>query len=619
MVLNEGTLLQGGKYRIDKCIGHGGFGITYLAVQVGLDREVAIKEFFIRKHCSRDEATKQVCTSSAGEAVVAKYRQKFIKEAKTIAALNHPNVVKIYDVFEENHTAYYVMERLEPRELSVRIPATGLPEHEALGYLRQIGEALKYVHSKKILHLDVKPSNVMFRNTGEAVLIDFGISKRYDSSGGQTSSTPIGVSVGYAPIEQFNQDLKSFTPATDVYSLAATLYKLVTGVTPPDTTSITDGEEDWLPNNLSARVRDAIKAGMAIKRKDRPQTVEAFLKMLESRDRRGTGADVSNNEQEETLTVDDLRQNKPFATAKETSVVGAVRQKPQKRVPPANSPKKTGGGSSKTLIVTVISFVVFAVIGVVVGFMLTGEKEDEQGRVAEAPKVIPVSGEVIPVSGGTDTPYVMKPKELDYKYSDIYPMVFVEGGRFDMGTEEESFKNPLQENVFVSSFYIGKYEVSKEFWNRVMGKKTGKNDEPVTDVSYNDALKFIEKLNSICGTYSFSLPTEEQWEYAASGGVKDNGDNYATSDGNIDDVYYDKLEPCEVDSKKCINALGLYHMSGNVAEWCINKDPDSRDGALRGGSYFDCEKDYVNVSFRLLADKSYKDDEIGFRIVYNVN
>ena len=609
MVLNEGALLQGGKYKVEKCIGHGGFGITYLAVQVGLDREVAIKEFFIRKHCSRDESTKQVYTSPAGEAIVAKYRQKFIKEAKTIAALNHPNVVKIYDVFEENNTAYYVMERLEPRELSVRIPATGLPEQEALGYLRQIGEALKYVHSKKILHLDVKPSNVMFRNTGEAVLIDFGVSKRYDSNGGQTSSTPIGVSVGYAPIEQFNQDLKSFTPATDVYSLAATLYKLVTGVTPPDTTSITDGGDDWLPDGMSSLVRDAIKAGMAIRRKDRPQTVQEFLDMLESHGRKGAGAYVGNNVQEETLTVDDLRQNKPFAAAEETSVVDAVRQKPQRRVPPANRPKKTGGGSKKTLIVKAICFIAFAAVGAVVAFMLMGGKEEQ---VAEAPKVIQVSG-------GTDTPSGMKPKELDYKYSDIYPMVFVEGGRFDMGTEEESFKNPLQENVYVSSFYIGKYEVSKEFWNRVMGKKTGKNDEPVIDVSYNDALKFIEKLNSICGTYSFSLPTEEQWEYAASGGVKDNGDNYATSDGNIDDVYYDKLEPCEVDSKKCINALGLYHMSGNVAEWCINKDPDSRDGALRGGSYFDCEKDYVNVSFRLPADKSYKDDEIGFRIVYNVN
>ena len=589
MVLNEGTLLQGGKYRIDKCIGHGGFGITYLAVQVGLDREVAIKEFFIRKHCSRDEATKQVCTSSAGEAVVAKYRQKFIKEAKTIAALNHPNVVKIYDVFEENHTAYYVMERLEPRELSVRIPATGLPEQEALGYLRQIGEALKYVHSKKILHLDVKPSNVMFRNTGEAVLIDFGISKRYDSSGGQTSSTPIGVSVGYAPIEQFNQDLKSFTPATDVYSLAATLYKLVTGVTPPDTTSITDGEEDWLPNNLSARVRDAIKAGMAIKR-----TVEAFLKMLESRDRRGTGADVSNNEQEETLTVDDLRQNNPFATAKETSVVGAVRQKPQKRVPPANIPKKTGGGSSKTLIVTVISFVVFAVIGVVVGFMLTGEKE-EQGQVAEAPKVIPVSG-------GTNTSSDMKPKELDYKYSDIYPMVFVEG------------------NGQIDDFYIGKYEVSEKFWKKVMGglpgyyESSGENF-PIIQYSYQDIENFIKQLNKKTHK-GFSLPTVEQWEYAAKGGRKSEKTDFAGTD-NFHRIVCQTDAPVRVDASDwAINTLGLYHMSGNVPEM-TKKMPGVGYYELKGGSYDDDPKGtYIKESNIVpVSDVTLK---TGFRLIMEV-
>lgn len=566
MVLNEGALLQGGKYKVEKCIGHGGFGITYLAVQVGLDREVAIKEFFIRKHCSRDESTKQVYTSPAGEAIVAKYRQKFIKEAKTIAALNHPNVVKIYDVFEENNTAYYVMERLEPRELSVRIPATGLPEQEALGYLRQIGEALKYVHSQKILHLDVKPSNVMFRNTGEAVLIDFGVSKRYDSNGGQTSSTPIGVSVGYAPIEQFNQDLKSFTPATDVYSLAATLYKLVTGVTPPDTTSITDGGDDWLPDGMSSLVRDAIKAGMAIRRKDRPQTVQEFLDMLESHGRKGAGAYVANNVQEETLTVDDLRQNKPFAAAEETSVVDAVRQKPQRRVPPANRPKKTGGGSKKTLIVTAICFIAFAAVGAVVAFMLMGGKEEQ---VAEAPKVIQVSG-------GTDTPSGMKPKELDYKYSDIYPMVFVEG------------------NGQIDDFYIGKYEVSEKFWKKVMGGLPESSfgimshgDKcPVVGCLYDQAQTFVDKLNKQTGM-RFSLPTEEEWEYAARGGKKNQDYPYSGTEDSKS-IVWDRDAPVYVDNKDYPeNALGLSHMSGNAAEWC--------HGVVKGGSYDDIDVDYCRI------------------------
>lgn len=575
MVLNEGALLQGGKYKVEKCIGHGGFGITYLAVQVGLDREVAIKEFFIRKHCSRDESTKQVYTSPAGEAIVAKYRQKFIKEAKTIAALNHPNVVKIYDVFEENNTAYYVMERLEPRELSVRIPATGLPEQEALGYLRQIGEALKYVHSKKILHLDVKPSNVMFRNTGEAVLIDFGVSKRYDSNGGQTSSTPIGVSVGYAPIEQFNQDLKSFTPATDVYSLAATLYKLVTGVTPPDTTSITDGGDDWLPDGMSSLVRDAIKAGMAIRRKDRPQTVQEFLDMLESHGRKGAGAYVANNVQEETLTVDDLRQNKPFAAAEETSVVDAVRQKPQKRVPPANRPKKTGGGSKKTLIVTAICFIAFAAVGAVVAFMLMGGKEEQVA-------------------------------ELKYKYSDIYPMVYVEG------------------NGQIDDFYMGKYEVSERFWKEIMGELPSTFDWdgidcPVTGATYDEVEQFIDRLNKLSGK-EFSLPKVIQWEYAARGGLQDSSDDYSgTSDYKR--VFCEREEPLEVDADERgyypENSLGLLHMCGNVSEWCSDLTPTG-DHITKGGSYDDGPMDC-----KIKQSRDAENDDIcayciGFRLILNV-
>lgn len=366
MILKEGALLQGGKYRIEKCIGQGGFGITYLAVQAGLEREVAVKEFFLKKHCNRDEDTQHVHTAPTAGEVVSKYRRKFIKEAQTIAALNHPNVVKIIDVFEENETAYYVMERLEPGELSTLIPSGGLSEEMALKYIRQIGAALSYVHEKKILHLDVKPSNVMFRSTGEAVLIDFGVSKRYDTTGGQTSSTPTGVSIGYAPIEQLRQDLRSFTPATDVYALAATLYKLVTGNTPPDTSLIAEGGDSWLPNNVSAGLRDAIKAGMAIRRKDRPQSVEEFLALLEAKS-------------EETMLTLDM---KPVADqhipeeSDETSLGENIRQAPRRRpsayqkpVQPQSRPKPAKSGGNKTLLITIIVFLIFMAVGAVVVLM----------------------------------------------------------------------------------------------------------------------------------------------------------------------------------------------------------------------------------------------------------
>ena len=230
MQLRVGALLQDGKYRIEGLLGQGGFGITYLAVQTGLNRKVAIKEFFMKEHCNRESDTSHVTVPSVGSKdLVLKFRQKFVKEAQTIAELDNPNVVSIFDIFEENETAYYVMKYVEGGSLSDIVSEDNpLPEDLAVKYIRQIGNALDYLHKRRLLHLDVKPSNAMLQD-GVVVLIDFGISKHYDAKGGQTSATPAGISKGYAPIEQYNQGVQSFSPATDVYSLAATLYNLVTG------------------------------------------------------------------------------------------------------------------------------------------------------------------------------------------------------------------------------------------------------------------------------------------------------------------------------------------------------------------------------------------------------
>ncbi|MBQ7683609.1 MAG: protein kinase, partial [Bacteroidaceae bacterium] len=113
MTLQSGSLLQEGKYRIVRVLGQGGFGITYLAEQVALGRQVAIKEFFMKEMCGRDAETSHVTLGTgAGRETVQRFREKFLKEARNIASLDHPGIVRIYDVFEENGTAYYVMEYL---------------------------------------------------------------------------------------------------------------------------------------------------------------------------------------------------------------------------------------------------------------------------------------------------------------------------------------------------------------------------------------------------------------------------------------------------------------------------------------------------------------------------
>ena len=148
-----------------------------------------------------------------------------------IAGFDNPHIIKIYDIFEENGTAYYVMPYLDGGSLAEKVKKEGpLNEEQAIKYIKQVSNALDYIHKQNILHLDVKPSNVLLITADEAVLIDFGISKHYDEEGSQTSTTPVGISKGFAPIEQYQQgNVSLFSPATDIYSLGATLFFLLTG------------------------------------------------------------------------------------------------------------------------------------------------------------------------------------------------------------------------------------------------------------------------------------------------------------------------------------------------------------------------------------------------------
>lgn len=281
--LSKGAILQGGKYRIESVLGQGGFGITYLATQELLDRKVAVKEFFMRDFCSREGDTSSVTLGTASNReTMERYLNKFLKEARTIAALTHPNIIQIHDIFKENNTAYYVMEYIEGESLSQLVKHRGaLSESEAVKYIRAVAEALKYVHERKINHLDVKPGNIMLRHADNRVfLLDFGLSKQYDAEGNQTSSTPVGISHGYAPIEQYKPGgVKEFSPQTDIYALGATLYYLVTGIVPPSATDLFDTELDY-PETLSASVCNAIRQAMKVQKKERPLNVDLFEVLL---------------------------------------------------------------------------------------------------------------------------------------------------------------------------------------------------------------------------------------------------------------------------------------------------------------------------------------------------
>lgn len=294
MILPVGTLLQKGKYTIINKLGQGGFGITYLAsmmidVQGPLGKittkvNVAVKEFFMKEVCIREGSDYSVTVPTVGsQEYVEKYRAKFRKEAELLSKFNHPNIVRVLDVFDENGTTYSVMEYLDGGSLQSYIKNhKTVEEAKAVDFALQIADALGYMHERHFCHLDVKPNNVMLNSDCSKVsLIDFGLSKRYNEDGQQTSSTPIALSEGYAPMEQYEGGMDEFSPTSDIYSLGATLFCMLTGQKPPKASTILNEGLPEISIPVQTNIINAIIKSMSPKRLDRPQTTQEFIAMLE--------------------------------------------------------------------------------------------------------------------------------------------------------------------------------------------------------------------------------------------------------------------------------------------------------------------------------------------------
>lgn len=282
--LRPETALKGGRYRIISTLGRGGFGITYLATDTHTGARVAIKEFFFAEYSERDSSTSAVRLSTKSQAeLVERFRVKFNKEALLISSLSHPNIVRIFDLFDENGTSYYVMEYIEGQSLQALVDQVGrlIPE-DCIYIVDEISKALSYIHSRSINHLDIKPANVLLeKGSDRIVLIDFGVSKQYDpSTGTGTTSTPVGISNGYSPLEQYNDGgVQQFSPRSDIYSLGATLYTLLTGTVPPSAIDLLQNGLS-VPADIPPTMRNAILVSMDPMRDNRPATALQFFDIV---------------------------------------------------------------------------------------------------------------------------------------------------------------------------------------------------------------------------------------------------------------------------------------------------------------------------------------------------
>jgi formylglycine-generating enzyme required for sulfatase activity len=581
-------------YRVLRTLGQGGFGITYLAettmdvtstVQGELGQvkqirkdtvRVALKEFFMRDVNGR-EGTQVTCSQQQG--FYTKYLEKFRNEAANLSRLHHEGIISVLEVFPANNTLYYAMEYIEGPSLQEYIQQNGpLPLNQGLVLANKIGDALSFMHRQRMLHLDLKPGNIMLRNDMTPVLIDFGLSKQYNESGMPESSTTIGAGTqGYAPIEQTDyHGGRDFPVTIDIYAYGATLYKMFTGNKPPVASDVMNVGLPLLPlqnHGVSPHIISIIQKAMMPLKASRFQSVEEMMRAI----------------------------NNPYYTFgnRNTTVNEKTIAIPQP-INPINPPKPQNG-------IWVGVAVVLAIACVIVGILIYKSQNDngEIGGTSMTQENSSMEGTSIAERGGSSGTHT--PSRKTYTANGVsFTMIGVQGGTFEMGGrggQTDSDEYPLH-HVTLHDYYIGETEVTQELWEAVMGYNPSEfqfsGQHPVEFVSWDDCEQFIKKLNNITGE-SFRIPTEAEWEYAARGGQNYTTTTYAGSNsiGSVGWYASNSGSTTHAVKQKSPNSLGLYDMSGNLWEWCSDwygayssNDVTNPQGpqygstkALRGGAW----------------------------------
>ena len=279
------------EFRIEKILGVGGFGVTYLAIDINLNTKVVIKEFLPKEFSTRKKNSQTIISYSEfnNDGVYEYLLKKFIDEAKILASIKHPNIVRVVNFFKENNTAYFVMDYIEGESLNEYLKRKiFLEEEEILSIIIPILEGVKKLHTQKYLHRDIAPDNIYLRKNGMPMLIDFGSAKNYSTH--KSISLVAIIKAGYSAPEQYTIDAEP-TPATDIYAVGSVLYSMISGKRTPEATlrqiSLLNDEADPLGNiesiyksKYSKELLFSIKKSMNVKVVDRFQEVSDFQQSL---------------------------------------------------------------------------------------------------------------------------------------------------------------------------------------------------------------------------------------------------------------------------------------------------------------------------------------------------
>ena len=570
-----------GKYKIIEEVGRGGFAAVYKAVDTTLDRTVALK--FLAPHLLWDPT----------------FVQRFQREAKVAANLDHPNIVTIYEVSQVEGVYFIAMQFLEGRTLSQVLEAEGaLPVSQVQAIIEQVASALDYAHARGFVHRDIKPSNIIVASDGKVTLTDFGLVKAGEGTKLSTTGMVFGTPEYMSPEQAEGKVLDA---QSDVYSLGVVLFEMLAGQAPfvADTTPAVMYKHvneppplEELPSDLPQGVVAVVEKALAKKREARYQSAGEMARALEEATE--ARVKVTPIPPEPEVPVPPPVVKKPIPLVKPAAVAEERVKPPTVRPAPKAVPKKALG----------------------VGALLAG------GLVLLAIVGIIIFAIYWPLP--TPTPEPSSPG-----------MVYVPAGEFIMGSDEgDSDEQPVH-TLYLDAFYIDKYEVTNtQYWECV---EAGACDAPLKTTYYDNAdyaqhpVVYVswDDADTYCRWVDKRLPTEAEWEKACRGTT---GWTYPWGEGiDCDHAQYSECggRTVPVGSKpKGASRYGAWDMAGNVWEWVADwydsdyysqsparnpPGPDSDKGrVLRGGSWYYRRKD-ARCSSRDWVNPWYRGGNVGFR------
>jgi len=607
------------QYRIDAILGEGGFGITYKAHDMQLDRTVVIKEFLPQDFAARGTDTKTVQARTNRNDDYQHGLEGFLEEAKALAKFQHPHIVHVNYFFEANGTAYLIMNYAEGMDLSEWLKQqTSQPDEDTiLNIITPIVDGLIKVHEAGLLHRDIKLGNIYLRDEGGAMLIDFGAARQ--ALGEASKSMSAIISMGYAPPEQYMTRGKQ-SAATDLYAIGAVLYKLITGDTPVESTErshdIHEGDADPLKATVKAgagKVSDWLleltDQLLEISQKQRPQTATQVLNALKNK------TALANE-------VKTTEKNKSESGNKTRVVKSSERFKKNTK-----EPKLTEKSSESEKTFSAIKWgagvVVLALLGIG-GFYTNQQIEktrmEEQARIEEQAKLDEQIRKLAQVRKPVNTGRLEVEKIEKY----IGKMIVVPAGKYRMG--KKTSEGEVVPGVYaqIRAFKLGSYEVTQELWRAVKGRNPSQfkycDACPVERVSWNDVQNFLQILNQKTGK-KFRLPTEAEWEYACRSGGKEQKYCGGKSVNAVAWYNGNSNRKTHMVGTKQPNELGFYDMSGNVWEWtqdCFSRQSDYCDRVLRGGSWLDFPDEAISSARELGSYSSGNNASYGFRLAQDL-